>query len=162
MTLGCSTTTADLLAEASRALSTAFRRQASRLGLTGAQARLVYHLARTPDLTQAALADVLGISPVSVSESLEKLCTAGLVERIPHATDRRAIRLRLTEKARVVVDGVQTAGGLIDETALHGLTRGQRENLRECLIRIRENLPARVGERPRPAETADDVMREEA
>src|SRR5258707_15845407 len=72
----------------------------AQLGLTRAQWSVLAHLARQEGINQAALAQILEIEPITLVRLLDRLQAAGLVERRPDATDRRARVLYLTPAAR--------------------------------------------------------------
>lgn len=66
----------------------------------GSQKRILILLNRQGVMTQRALTERLGIQPGSASEVLGKLESAGLIERILSAEDRRTTEIRLTEAGR--------------------------------------------------------------
>jgi DNA-binding MarR family transcriptional regulator len=55
------------------------------------------------------LADALVVKLPTLSQIVERLVRRGMVERHPDPTDRRVVRLRLTEAARTAVDAVDAA-----------------------------------------------------
>jgi len=55
------------------------------------------------DTTQILLVNLSKLDKMTVSQSLKKLSTQGLVVRTEHATDTRAKRAALTEKGRALV-----------------------------------------------------------
>jgi len=74
---------------------------------------------------------------------VDRLQEAGLVERRPDPSDRRAWRLFLSEKANALLGELRPlALGLFDE-AMNGLTPVERDRLFEMLERIRANLSRR-------------------
>ena len=86
--------------------------------------------APAPALTRAAvpagvrishLADHLGIAPRSATEVADALETAGLVERAPDPTDRRAVLLTLTDKGRQAVGRVRAERRAAAEEAMSTL-----------------------------------------
>ncbi len=71
------------------------------MGLTRNQGSLLFLLARTPGgLMPATAASKLGITRGAVTQLVEPLRTAGLVESAPHPEDGRSRLLRLTDAAR--------------------------------------------------------------
>ena len=71
------------------------------MGLTPNQGSLLFLLARTPDgLMPGTAALKLGITRGAVTQLVEPLRTAGLVESAPHPQDGRSRLLRLTASAR--------------------------------------------------------------
>jgi len=60
--------------------------------------------------TPGALADYLGLTKGTVSQSLNHLEREGLIERLPDPEDRRRVRLRLTPAGRSRLRGVGALG----------------------------------------------------
>lgn len=58
--------------------------------------RILIKLLTCGSVTQHALADLLERTPATLSQQLEPLEAAGLVERAPSPTDRRTVDVRLT------------------------------------------------------------------
>lgn len=102
------------------------------IGLTHAQYSL---LASLRGLTrsghapsQRELADVTGLDAVHVSKLVKALDRAGLVQRLAHPTDTRAVQLALTEDGVATVDrAIPIVHDLLDHlTAPLGGTRSKR------------------------------------
>lgn len=73
-------------------------RQQSADDLTYALMSLLLTIARTQPVTAGDLATAEGVSPPSVTRSLNRLVALGLVTREPDPADRRAAVIRLTEQ----------------------------------------------------------------
>ena len=67
--------------------------------MTAAQLRIVGQLTRNEGISQAALAALLEIEPMTLCRHVDRMEAAGFVERRPDATDRRARRIFTTGKA---------------------------------------------------------------
>lgn len=65
---------------------------------------------------------------------------AGLLRREPHPSDRRLIRLRLTERGQSLEHVIAAETDKLTERALATLTAGERETLIRALHTIRHNL----------------------
>jgi len=87
--------------DVARLIRRRFERRARQTGLpiTRQQARALLHIARNEGLSQAAVATMLDIEPIALVRILDRLHEEGLVERRPHATDRRVRTLWLTPLA---------------------------------------------------------------
>ncbi len=86
--------------------------RAQRLGLTGAQMRVLVRLARREGTTQVELAADMEVRPISLSGLIDKLTRHGLVERRGDARDRRINRIHLTAAGRALalkIDGFREA-----------------------------------------------------
>jgi DNA-binding MarR family transcriptional regulator len=124
------------------------------LGLTRAQWSVLAHLARHEGINQAALAQILEIEPITLVRLLDRLQAAGLVERRPDPSDRRARVLSLTPAARPLLDRIWALAAVVREEAMAGLDEEEREHLFRMLLKIKANLTepvldAGLGETPR-------------
>jgi DNA-binding MarR family transcriptional regulator len=72
--------------------------------LTGPQWRVFRMLgeADTAGLTPGQISDELRVTPGNTTGIVDKLEEAGLIERVPHPEDRRAILIRFTERGAAV------------------------------------------------------------
>src|ERR1700712_1858558 len=87
------------LSDAARMLRTLADQRARDLCMTRAQWAVLVKLQRFQGAKQTELADQLDIAPITLARLIDKLTASGLVERRDDATDRRANRLYLTDKA---------------------------------------------------------------
>jgi DNA-binding MarR family transcriptional regulator len=107
---------------------------ARQVGLTGAQAKLLLGLGADEAATMRALAQRLGYDPSNLTTVVDRLERDGLLERSPHASDRRVTEVRLTVRGRDVRDRFWTAlnaGGPLDS-----LTGAQLAALDDTLARV--------------------------
>ena len=79
-------------------LARGLRKETEQLGITARQATLLWLIKRRPGLSLAELAAEEDISAPALSGHVDRLETAGLVERIRSSPDRRRVGLRLTEE----------------------------------------------------------------
>ena len=106
-----------LLDRAAHAVRQRLDRQAQdALGISTVQLGALFHLVGHEGCLQKELASALGIQPAAVTGLVDRMETAGLVQRRAHATDARAQRLhataagkRVAAKARPVVATLQDA-----------------------------------------------------
>jgi MarR family transcriptional regulator, transcriptional regulator for hemolysin len=87
------------LHDAARLLRTYSDQRARELGTTRAQWAVLARLQRSEGVKQSELAESLDLAPITLGRLIDKLTAAGLVERRDDASDRRANRLYLPEKA---------------------------------------------------------------
>src|SRR5262249_22367689 len=97
-----------LVHDVGRHLRRKIDQRAQAIGLTSAQWRVLAAVARTElqnqePLNQAGLAEQLEVEPITLSRLIDRMESAGLIERRADPADRRAYRLYLTEAARPVV-----------------------------------------------------------
>ncbi len=79
-------------------LSRELRKETEQLGVTARQATLLWLVKRSPGLSLAELAAEEGISPPALSGYVDRLESAGLLERVRSTEDRRRVGLRLTDE----------------------------------------------------------------
>ncbi|MDT7559080.1 MAG: hypothetical protein QOI68_3550 [Pseudonocardiales bacterium] len=115
----------------SRQIGDHVRERAVKLGLTAPQATALREL--TGPMTMSELAERMGCEPSNATFVIDKLEKQGLLERHPHATDRRAKQLVLT------VEGVALRERLVDllvqDSPLAGLTPAEQGVLQGLLHR---------------------------
>jgi len=128
------------IGETAHALRKAFGRRAASIGVTGAQWKVLFKLTLKPGLRQTDLADLLDIEPITLTRIIDRLQEAGLVERTPDPTDRRAWRLHVTEKAQPVVGKLRAIADEMTAEAFAGLDPQDIEVMRQVLARVRERV----------------------
>ena len=69
-------------------------------GLSHAQYQVLFELLRRGELPAGGLAAVADVSPASMTQMLDRLADAGLVERVRSEEDRRIVGARLTDAGR--------------------------------------------------------------
>jgi MarR family transcriptional regulator, lower aerobic nicotinate degradation pathway regulator len=103
--------------------------------LSTVQARLLGILRdREPRVLE--LARYLGLKKSSMSELIDRAEQRGLVERIRSESDRRAARVRLTARGRVLTRAVEAEVWVAMQTLVGVLPGGDQERLRELLQRV--------------------------
>jgi DNA-binding MarR family transcriptional regulator len=132
-----------LLHDVSRLLRRRFDRRARAIGLTRAQWSVLAHLSRNEGINQSALAEILEIEPITLVYQLDRLETAGWVERRLDPGDRRVRLLHLTDGGRAILAKMQEMGLETRAEALAGLSAHEHEALLDTLLRIKTNLSAR-------------------
>jgi len=129
-----------LLNDISRLLRKQFDQRAREVGLSLAQGRTLVYLALNQGINQAGLADILEVRPISLARLLDRMETAGWIERRPDPADRRVHRLHLADKAHPVLETVQALATELRSRAMVGLSDYERSQLMLLLRRVRENL----------------------
>lgn len=119
-----------------------FDRRAVRFGLTRAQWRAIKMLHRQEDLRQTELAEYLEMEPIAVGRVIDRLQSAGFVERRADPKDRRAWRLHLTPRARAVIDDMQDIGRGLRKDATAGISAEDLAQALAVIGRIKDNLQA--------------------
>lgn len=78
----------------------------------------------------------LQVHPASVTNAVSRLAAAGLVERVPHPTDRRGVLARITPEGRAVA-AAATAALNAQVFADLGLTPAEARRLTRLLAKVR-------------------------
>ena len=87
-------------------------------------------------MSQRDLAEALGLDPSQVVLLVDELADAGLVERRPSETDRRAKLVVATRAGRVVRRRAEGAVAAAHATELAGLSTPEQDQLRGLLGRL--------------------------
>lgn len=111
--------------------------------MTRAQWHVLGALVHNAGCRQIQLADMLDIEPITLVRLLDRLEAAGLVERRPDPTDRRARLIFLTDAAAPVIAQIDEVGNTCAEVGLHGFSAAERATLLGLLQRIRRNFDQR-------------------
>lgn len=103
-------------------------------------------------LTPSVLARGLMLSPAAMTNRLDRLEAAGLVDRALDPDNRRSMRVSLTAQGRATVDAAVTEHVANEERLLDALTADERRTLdhllRTLLAALEAERDAGPGERP--------------
>jgi MarR family transcriptional regulator for hemolysin len=129
-----------LLHDVARLMRKRFEQNARDLGLTRAQGQVLVHLADNEGIHQGALAEKLGVEPITLTRILDRLEEAGLIERLLYRQDRRVRLLRLTPAAHPLIDAIFAVGAMTRDEAMAGVADEDRDRLFDILARMKVNL----------------------
>jgi DNA-binding MarR family transcriptional regulator len=129
-----------LLNDAARQLRRDFLRRVQPDGLTPLQWRALAYVERNEGMSQAALAEMLEIQPISLARVIDRLEAAGWVERRRDSRDRRVQRLHLTDKAAPILAELHRHAEATLARALRGVTDQDRARAITVLGVIKRNL----------------------
>lgn len=139
-----------LVNDVARRYSQQFDRAArEQLGLSQAQVRLLWVLASHEDeraLSQAELAQRLGLTAMAASSLCDRMAAAGWIERRASATDRRVNELHMAPSARKALERAIAIGDELTAASLSGLSAGERTQLLALLAKAREGLQRQADE----------------
>jgi MarR family transcriptional regulator, organic hydroperoxide resistance regulator len=103
----------------------------------------ILHCLWTQDgLTPGEIARRLGLATPTVTRAATRMEAAGLLRREPHPTDRRLVRLRLTERGRSLEKTIAAETDTLTERALATFDLAERQAVIRALRTIRRNLTA--------------------
>ena len=97
---------------------------------------------REDGLSPGEVARRLGLATPTVTRAATRMEATGLLRREPHPSDRRLVRLRLTDRGRELEKVIDEQTNQLTERALATLTATERESLVRALHEIRRNLSA--------------------
>ena len=125
----------DGLAQLSFLVQATLERRAGEHDMSIVQTRLLGIL-RDRHPTMNELAKLLGLDKSSVTGLVDRAERRGLVARVPSTVDRRAVQVRLTDRARALVAEVQAAFAADVEALLAPLPRADRAALAALVTRL--------------------------
>ena len=125
-----------LIHDVQRLMRKRFETRASGLGLSSAQWRLMVRVAKEEGVTQARLAELLEIEPISVSRLVDRMEEGGWIERRADAADRR-VRMIFPSAAYAEV---KSLAGEVYEESLVGVSPEDRRVLIRALDAMAQNL----------------------
>lgn len=102
----------------------------------GGQAGMLAILASHGEMSQARMADKLGVRSASASELLSKMEAEGLVRRAPDEEDGRAYKVALTEEGRAAAEEVLAERRARDAHLFEALTAEEKQQLTQLLDKL--------------------------
>jgi MarR family transcriptional regulator for hemolysin len=124
-----------LLGRASHVLKTELTAALESLGLSP-RAHHVLKTAMQGEYTQTELAGIVGLDKTTMVVTLDELEAAGLAERRPSATDRRARVVVVTRAGAAKVRQAEAIAARIHADVLEALPAGERQALLDGLARL--------------------------
>ncbi len=140
---------ADILSQVVRRLHRRTSEALAPLGLSRAQARVVRLLADGP-LRMAAIAERLSVVPRTVTDLVDDIEAAGLVERRPDPGDRRSSFVALTADGRRLLDRLEDARRESAEQVFGQLDPADRTLLLRLLVNLAGEPAGEAAGEPAP------------
>jgi MarR family transcriptional regulator, lower aerobic nicotinate degradation pathway regulator len=122
------------------------------LGLTTALFALLNVLGTRDGAIQQELGSAMGVDPSTMVSLIDQLEAAGLANRRPRPTDRRAREVVITPKGRRVLEHARQLAMEVEDEVLRGLSGAER---RRMLALIRRALDSAPPQSPWTAEEGD-------
>ena len=93
-----------------------------------------------PEQSQIQLAKAIGIEQPSLVRTLDQIEEKGLISRHTCANDRRAKRIKLTEKAEPIIDEMERFIAKTLREILAGITPQEESLLINLIARLEQNI----------------------
>lgn len=146
----------DSLLAISQVLEADQARELERRGLTQPRTHLLWVLYHGGPVTQAQLAEAIGVTPRNVTTLVDALDATGFARREPHPTDRRAVLVHLTERGLSIMETMDAEHRSLGADLVAGLDDGTIQALGHGLQHVLTRLQALVAEHEaRQGEGAD-------
>lgn len=141
-----------LLKDVSRRYVLRFEQRAREISLTLPQCKVLARLENHEGVSQARLAELTEVEPMTMVRILDRMEADGLLERRADPADRRARSLYLTARAKPLLEQIWHLSELTRAETFAGISRAERELFMSLLERMHANVCA-LEERPvSPAE----------
>jgi DNA-binding MarR family transcriptional regulator len=131
-----------ILKEVSRLYTRRFEQRARILGLTLPQCKVLVYLAKNEGVSQAKLAELTELEPMSLVRILDHMEEEGLLERRASALDRRARSLFLMPKAKPIEDSIWSISDTTRGEAFAGISAQDAARFIAVFEQIRVNAAA--------------------
>lgn len=131
-----------LLKDVSHRYVLRFEQRARGISLTLPHCKVLVRLEKNEGISQARLAQLADIEPMTMVRILDRMEGDGLLERRADPTDRRARRLYLTKKAWALLDEIWHLADLTRAETFAGISRQDRDAFMGILERMHRNVCA--------------------
>ncbi|MFA7270383.1 MAG: MarR family transcriptional regulator [Sterolibacterium sp.] len=129
-----------LIHDVSRMRRKAFDQFMRPLGITRAQWRVITYLSRQDGMMQTQLAELLEVGKASLGNLIDRLESAGWIERVADPTDKRAKRIYLAHSSQQLLAEIEEYEHAFNEQMLRNLTGDDRDTLMQLLSVIKQSL----------------------
>lgn len=93
-------------------------------------------ITHNPGITSRQLCSTLSILPPNLVGMINALAQRGVIERLPHPRDRRAVGLHLTEAGQALMREAEATASELENTATARLSAQERQTLIELLRKV--------------------------
>lgn len=106
----------------------------------GAQGRILYVLWQGDGLTISQLSAQTSLANTTLTSMLDRMERSGLIQREPSPSDRRALLIRLTDKASALREDYDRISQRMNEMYYLGFTEAEIRQFESYLQRVLDNL----------------------
>ncbi|MFC6290919.1 MarR family winged helix-turn-helix transcriptional regulator [Levilactobacillus angrenensis] len=125
-----------------RALESIANREFQQVALTKGQYLYLARVAEQPGIILERLTELLKVDRTTASRAIQKLTTAGLLEKRPDDTNHKIKRLFVTARGAAIYPLVQRENTYSNSVALDGFTPAEAQQLAAYLQRVDDNIAA--------------------
>jgi DNA-binding MarR family transcriptional regulator len=131
-----------LIKDLSRRYVQRFEHHAQETSLTLMQCKVLVHLERSEGVSQARLAELTDMDPMTMVRILDRMEADKMLERRSDPADRRARRLYLTKKSKPLLDEVWRLVDITRMEMFSGLSKSERDTFMRVLEQVHDNACA--------------------
>ena len=131
-----------------RAIRHAYDLRFEPLGLNLTQASLLAFLHESGPQSQTSLARRLGVGRAAIGSLIDGLEERGFVERQPEPSDRRVWLVACTPAGKDLAEPIRECDTVLRQQLRSGISREERQQLAELLLRLQANLARVLTEDP--------------
>ena len=124
-------------------------------GFYAGQDQIMLALAELDGQTPGQLASKLGVRPPTITKTINRLQSQGVLDKRASEEDARQAHIFLTERGRDAIRSIEKSVRKTEKLALKGLDKKEQKALAKLLARIEGNLSLNVA-----AEIDDDAADE--
>ncbi len=117
-----------------------FDRKVQPMGLTRSQWRVLNILRRRPGISQAKLAEIIEVEPMTLCRLLDRMEKNGWIARKPDPRDRRANCVILTDKVKPLAGKLKNYSLSLRHEFLKDINEKDYETMLDCLMKIKGNI----------------------
>jgi DNA-binding MarR family transcriptional regulator len=129
--------------QVARQFARALHDEISQHGVVPGQFAQLLALYEKDGITQQELCEIVQIEQPTMANTLKRMERDGLVERVPHASDRRKHLIVLTDKAKRLEGSLIDAANRVNAAATQGLDRKDAGKLLATMRLLASNLDKR-------------------
>lgn len=106
----------------------------------GAQGRILFVLWDSDDISIKELSEKTGLAKQTLTSMLDRLEARGHIQRVAAPNDRRSVKIRLTEKAKLLQKKYDDVSKEMNRIFYEGFTDSEIQHFENSLGKVLENL----------------------
>lgn len=131
-----------MINETSKLFGDRMRRETANHGINGRYRPVLMHLSKNEGITQLDLVNMTHLTAPSLSVTLQKMESEGLIRREVDSRDMRQIKLYLTDDGKILDKKLRCIAKEFDALCMSGISEEEVRITKECLKKIIENMLA--------------------